>query len=182
MGTVLLAAALVSASLLGVAIADREPARDQVPATNDRTSMSLEDFSDLIRQAEFDDSEAFLGTLAPTAKGGRAGGSALTIASPSVDDQVIVIAAGLSPRERRLPYRVTLRDAQGHRMRVGMIRSVDAGGGATVGRIVRGSLIGFMYVVVRDANGVIVLEGTLGAPTALLSPSPTVLRGVPRQP
>ena len=172
-GTILLAAAIASATFAGVALSDRSSREEQLAAENDQNEVAIKHFADLIRQSEFADpeTEAFLGTLTPAEEGGTAGGSALTIMAPSVDDQVMVIVAGLPSRERRLPYRVTLRDAQGHHLAVGRIRALDSGGGATVARIVEGSLGGFVYVVIRDAHGRNVLDGMLSAPATIASPS-----------
>jgi hypothetical protein len=171
---ILLAAAIASATFVGAAISDREGTLEQVPSKVDSNTAALRDLQEVIQSFEFADPEAdaYLGTLMPAAEGGTAGGSALTIVAPSVDDQVMVIVAGLPRAERRLPYRVSLRDAAGHRLPVGKILVLDAGGGARVARIVDGNLDGFVHVIVRDARGHVVLDGTLSEPTSIATPSP----------
>ncbi len=173
-GAILLAAAVVSATFVGAAISDREGTQEQVPARVENDTKALRDLQEVIRSFEFADpeAEAYLGTLMPAAAGGTAGGSALTIVAPSVDDQVMVIVAGLPRGDRRLPYRVVLRDATGHRLHVGRVAALDAGGGATVAKIVTGSLSGFVNVIVRDARGHVILEGSLSEPTSIATPSP----------
>ncbi len=173
-GVILLAAAIASATFAGAALSDRQGTQEQIPATVDRNTEALDALRRVILQSEHSDpeAEAYLGTLMPAAEGGTAGGSALTIVAPSVDDQVMIIVAGLPRAERRLPYRVSLRDVAGHRLLVGTITVLDAGGGATVARIVTGSLSGFVHVLVRDARGHVVLDGTLTEPTSIVTPSP----------
>lgn len=173
-GVILLAAAIASATFVGAALSDREGTQEQVPAKVDANTEALRDLREVIQSFEFadPDAEAYLGTLMPAAEGGTAGGSALTIVAPSVDDQVMVIVAGLPRGDRRLPYQVSLRDAAGHRLPVGKIAALDAGGGATVARIVTGTLSGYVHVIVRDARGHVVLDGMLSEPTSIATPSP----------
>jgi hypothetical protein len=172
-GIILLAAAVALAGLgTGAVLAHRSGRAAQIASQAQQQNAELARFRQLIQTAAFVDpaTEAALGTLEPP-HAGTGSGSALTIVSPSQDDQVIVIVTGL--RQKAGPYTVMLEAARpGRTLSVARIRRLDSGGGATVARVVSRDLAGFGGVVVRDARGRIVLQGTLGAEAPMSSPSP----------
>ncbi len=172
-GVILLAAAVALAGLgTGAVLAHRSGRTAQIASQAQQQNEELARFRQLIQSAAYVDpaTEAALGTLDPV-HDGPGSGSALTIVSPTVDDQVIVIVTGLRPKGA--PFTVTLEAARpGRSLMVARIGHLDSGGGATVARVVSQDLTGFGRVVVRDARGRLVLTGTLGAEAPVSSPSP----------
>jgi len=172
-GVILLAAAVALAGLgTGAVLAHRSGRAAQIASQARQQNEELARFRTLIQNAAYVDpgTEAALGTLDPPSKG-PGSGSALTIVSPTVDDQVIVIVTGM--RAKRLPFTVTLEAGRaGRTLIVAKIRRLDSGGGATVARVVGEDLSGFGRVVVRDAAGKILLIGTMGAQAPVSSPAP----------
>ncbi|MDP9296833.1 MAG: hypothetical protein M3O88_09110, partial [Actinomycetota bacterium] len=108
-----------------------------------------------------------LGELSPTPEHGTlAGGAALMLTSGSGPDYAFVILSGAD--EKRLgplPYRVYLEDASKSSLLVGRITQLDNGGGAQLIRPFGKDLLPFSRVVVRDANGRAVMQGTIGTDT-----------------
>jgi len=104
-----------------------------------------------------------LGQLTPTAQGGQGGGAVLQLVSPRLIDFSIVIVNGLDPNgSARLPYRVQLVNPQGRILRAGKITALDDEGGADVyHQFDTQDLTGFTSVQVVDANGTVVLRGTV---------------------
>ncbi|MGE5226890.1 MAG: anti-sigma factor family protein [Planctomycetaceae bacterium] len=172
---VLLAAALAVAGLGWGAVMAGRAARTQDQAAQDaaRSHDALVQLEKVISDAMFSDAntEALLGVLHP-APGLDAGGSALEIVSPSVDDRVLVIVSGLPGRASALPYRVRLTDGRGHGVPIGKIHTLDADGGASIGRLVPRDLRGFAHVQILDAHGRVVLSGALEAQAPVATPSP----------
>jgi hypothetical protein len=70
-----------------------------------------------------------------------------------------------------LPYRVRLTDGRGHDAPIGRIYTLDADGGASIGRLVSRDLSGFAHVQILDARGRIVLSGALEAQAPVATPS-----------
>jgi hypothetical protein len=171
---VLLAAALAVAGLGWGAVMAGRAARTQDQAAQDaaRSHDALRQLEKVISDAVFADAntEALLGVLQP-APGLDAGGSALAIWSPTVDDRVLVIVSGLPDRASALPYRVRVTDGRGRRVPIGKIRALDANGGASIGRLVPRDLRGFTHVQVLDAGGRVVLSGALEAQAPIATPS-----------
>lgn len=171
-GVTLLAAAILLAALgTGAVFANRaERARLQADRTALQQDQMLLRFGEAVASAQFADPSADVLTGMLGATHGRGTGSALTIVSPSADDQVIVLVNDLPDRE--LPLTVTITNAKGRTLGLGDIRRLDSDGGATFARNVPGGLDGFVDVMIRDARGRIVLRGSLAAQTAVATPSP----------
>lgn len=109
------------------------------------------------------------GRLAPT-PGRRGGGAALVLVSPSILDLAMVIVNGLDPKDAALPFRVSLENGEGATLGVGKVTSLDADGGAQVFNQFTRDLSSFTRVVVKDATGVVVLQGTVGPSSLLTGP------------
>jgi len=169
---IVLAAAVALAGLgAGAVLARRGDHAAELASQAQQQHGELARFRQFIQNAAFVDpgTEAALGNLTPRGKG-SARGSALTIVSPNVADQVIVIVNGL--KDGGEPLTVTLVGRRGRSLLVARIRRLDAGGGATVASIVKNDLSSYKRVVVRDAAGRVVLSGTLGAEAPVSSPTP----------
>lgn len=106
--------------------------------------------------------DTHLGQLSPVATG-AGGGFALQLVSPTILDFSMVIVNGLDPAETDpLPYRVRLVNADGQELRAGRIEELDADGRAEVfHQFKRADLTGFTSVVIVDADGDVVLSGTV---------------------
>jgi putative zinc finger protein len=97
--------------------------------------------------------------LSPRLRPGR--GDALVLLSPEGDDLVFVLVDGLSKiRPGQLPLNVSLAH-DGAQLAVGQIRTLDDGGGGGVYRTFRQDLSDVDAIVIHDANGKVVLHGTL---------------------
>jgi len=170
--TLLAAAILLAALGTGVVMANRaERLRLQAARTALQQDEMLSRFGEAVTSAQFSDpgADVLTGMLATT-HGQQGAGSALTIVSPSSDDQVIVLVSDLPARV--LPLTVTIAGARGRTLELGAIRRLDSGGGATFARIVPGSLDGFVDVTILGVHGRVLLRGTLAAETAVASPTP----------
>jgi putative zinc finger protein len=168
-------AAMVAVSGLGWgAVMAGHAARleEQAAILERRQQNALENFERLVQTLEFSDpeAEAFLGALA-SPRGGPAFGSAVSLVTPAVDDQVIVVVGGL-PRGVREPYRVFIADDGRHTIFLGTIVTLDSGGGATIARQIPSDLQTFRRVIVRDARDRVVLRGLLEAHSSIPSPAP----------
>jgi hypothetical protein len=134
----------------------------------------VERFRDLLNTAEFGDAEdeAFIATLAPTAPGGG-GGSALTVVSPSITDMAIVLVNGVPPEARvSLPFAVRLRGPDGALM-VGRIdKDAFDDDGAAIVMHEFFDLAGYDTVIVRDADGRVVMHGEMQTRASVASPTP----------
>jgi hypothetical protein len=139
-----------------------------------RQEEALHRFADFVDEAAFADpkNEVFVGTLRA---GGRApgGGAALTLASPTSRDVAIVMLTGVRPSdEHPLPYRVSLLSDRRRTLTVGRIRALDEGGGAAISRQFDLDLASFTGVVVTDATGEVVVQGSVSPRATLATPSP----------
>lgn len=138
-----------------------------------RSQSAVERFRDLLNSAEFGDpeDEAFLGTLEPTDPGGGSG-SALTLVSPSIVDLAIVLIDGVPDESRALlPLAVRMRGDDGAVM-VGRIEKGDldeSGAGIVMHEFA--DLTGYDTVIVRSANGDVVMSGSLETRATVASPS-----------
>ena len=172
-GVTLLAAAILLAALgTGAVLANRA---ERLHLQRERAALQQDEilhrFGDAITSAQFADPGADVLTGMLTAPDGRPGtGSALTIVSPSADDQAIVMVSDLP--ERALPLTVSVVNAKGRAVELGSIRVLDSGGGATFARVVPDGLAGFAGVVIRDARSRVVLRGDLAEQTVVTTPSP----------
>lgn len=142
--------------------ADRFEARAE-QAERERAA-ALERFqrilTSVVPDQELPTSETHLGQLSPT-PGGQGGGAVLQLVSERMLDFTIVIVNGLDP-DGRLPYRVELENAAGVVLKAGSIGELDADGGAEVFRQFRNKdLTGFTTVRVLDAEGQVLLGGTV---------------------
>lgn len=114
----------------------------------------------VVPDQELPASETHLGQLSPTA-GAQGGGAVLQLVSDRMLDFTIVIVNGLDPGGA-LPYRVELENAAGVVLKAGVIGELDADGGAEVFRQFRNKdLTGFATVRVLDAEGQVLLGGTV---------------------
>jgi hypothetical protein len=90
------------------------------------------------------------------------GGDALVLLSPSSDDVVLVAFTGLSDLSaRRLPLEVWLESDGVPDVMVGTVGTLDTGGGGGVSKWFVESLRPYDAIVVRDARGRVLLNGTL---------------------
>lgn len=172
-GVTLLAAAILLAAVgTGAVFANRrEAARLQTERTALQQDEMLHRFGEAVSSARFADPSADVLTGMLAAPDGQQGaGSALTIVSPSADDQAIVLVSDLP--DRVLPLTVTITNGKGRELELGSIRRLDSAGGATFARIVPGGLDGFVDVVIRGPRDRVVLRGGLAAQTAVATPTP----------
>ena len=162
-------AALVAVSGLGwgaVMAGRAERFADRAAEAEQRQVQALEGFQKLLLQLvpepERPAQETFLTQLSPQ-QGGKGGGAALELVSPTRLDFVIVMVSGLDPLDAEAsPYRVTLSNAAGEIVRVGKILELDADGAADLIRQFEDrDLSGFTEVQVTDARGHVVLAGTV---------------------
>jgi hypothetical protein len=173
--SVIAAAVAVSALGWGVAMAGKEERlRARITEVQTQKGQMLRRIDALVGDQVFQatGNRAYLGTLAPTS-GGVGGGSALTWTSPTITDFTIVTVAGLPPGdEDALPYRIWIvNDATGKKLAVGApVGRLDADGGAMRVQNVD-DLAGFRTVLVTDASGRVVLQGTVGSEAVLASPA-----------
>ena len=95
----------------------------------------------------------------------QGGGQAMVFTSRQQEDWVLVVLGGLSPKDQ--PYGVTIQDASGDVLSVGMALRLDRGGGAYLWKSFTASLAPYTRVVVTDASGHVVMTGSAGddAPT-----------------
>jgi predicted anti-sigma-YlaC factor YlaD len=142
-----------------------------------KTQAALDAFRKIVAQPEFNDpgNEVYLGTLASDTAGATAGGSALTLASPSTPDVAIVMVNGfdLTAYEGALPFRVFLTAERGKTLRVGKkIKVLDSGGGAIVSAQFELDLSRYTGVEVLDKDGNVVLYGSVSRRPSITTPSP----------
>jgi len=138
-----------------------------------RSQSAIERFRDVINGLEFGAAEdqAFIATLASTTPGGG-GGSALTIVSPSITDMAIVLVNGVPPEARvSLPFAVRLRGPAGALM----LGRIDKDGfdddGAAIVMHEFFDLAGYDTVIVRDADGRVVMHGEMETRATVASPT-----------
>jgi predicted anti-sigma-YlaC factor YlaD len=167
--TLLLAAAIVVAGIgVGTVFAGHQ-AQQRLEADRQafEQTQTLERFGLVASQLD-PATKIFTGTLA--APSGPGTGAGLTLVSPAVQDQLVVIVNDVQARS--LPLSVSISDENRHIFEVGEITHLDTSGSATFASIVGASLRDFTEVVVRDAKGRVALRGTLAAETTVASPAP----------
>jgi hypothetical protein len=174
--SVIAATIAVSALGWGTAMAGRaERFRESAAQAQVDQFTAISSFKDVIDAAAVDPANrVFLAQLAPTV-GHVGGGSALTLVSPSITDFVMVTVAGLPPGDAgATPYEVWIvSDVTGQRLRVGKpIRRLNPDGSAEALVQNARDLSDFHTVVVTDAQGAVVLRGTVGSQAVVASPSP----------
>jgi hypothetical protein len=148
--------------------------QDQADAALRQQQAALDQFAHFIGTAPFSnpDNRVFLGTLTPSGID-AAGGTAVTLVSPTISDIAFVVVIGLPPDEReRLPYTVKLLATGRPPLTVGRISRLDADGGATVASQFKVDLSPYQHVVVRDAQGHEVLSGWVTINTAAVDSPP----------
>jgi hypothetical protein len=137
--------------------------RDRAAVAEQRRVAALEEFQHVLvgLPVRVPADATYLGQLAPV-PGGVGGGAALLYSSPAVEDFSIVILNGLPLEDpSALPLSITLRNPAGVVIRAGRITSLDAdGGGEVLHRFAR-DIRSFSEVVVRDASGHLLFEGTV---------------------
>jgi hypothetical protein len=159
----------------GAVMAGRAARSDEAVKREAIMSQSaVERFRDLLNTAEFGDAEdeAFIATLTPTLPGGG-GGSALTVVSPSITDMAIVLVNGVPPEARvSLTFAVRLRGPEGALM----VGRLDKDGfdddGAAIVMHEFFDLAGYDTVIVRDADGRVVMHGEMQTRASVASPTP----------
>ncbi len=141
-------------------------------ATQDQETIAGR-FEQLLQSLPFQDpqNEVRIGTMAPSS--GTGGGSAITLMSPTIMDMAVVMLSQLPPpATHTLPYQVRLVGPHRPPLDVGKIARLDSGGNAIISHDFSGSLAGYERVVVRNAQGKVILAGDLGTRASLASPSP----------
>lgn len=177
-GAVALIAAMIAISGLGwgaVMAGRAERLQDQVRIANDRTKAAQESLARLLAQTTFGNHDAvFVGTL-QAGVGSPAGGAALVeLTSMAEPDFAIVSVIGVPPTEvDRLPFTVTLESSDGASVRVGKIKQLTTSGEADIGQFFKRDLSGLNQVFVRDAQGSLVMFGTVALRDPVPSPSPS---------
>ena len=167
-GAAIVAAFVAVASLgWGAVMAGRaERFEDRARTAEAQRVAALEQFQKVLAATvpgtELPTSDTHLGQLTPTAQG-QGGGAVLQLVSPHLIDFSIVIVNGLDPgAAARLPYRVQLLNADGRILRAGKITALDDEGGADVyHQFDTQDLTGFTSVQVVDADGAVVLRGSV---------------------
>jgi hypothetical protein len=132
-------------------------------------------FQDVLSGLEFSDpsNEVSVANLTTGTRGATASGSAVTLVSSTTPDVAIVMVNGFRQADAQgLPFRVFLRSERGRMLRVGVIRSLDTGGGAIAFRRFDLDLSGFNGIEVRSVDGSIVLQGSVTLQSAISTPSP----------
>lgn len=142
-----------------------------------KTADVAREFAKFLNSQEFADpgNRVFLGTLTSDTRGATAGGSALTLASPSNADIAIVMVNGVraSDAEAQLPFRVFLTSEHGgRRLFVGRIALLDSGGGSIVSKQFELDLSRFTGIEVLDKSGAVVLHGSVSPRPSITTPSP----------
>jgi putative zinc finger protein len=167
-GAAIVAGFIALASLgWGAAMAGRAARfEDRAAAVDRRSAAAFDRMKVILNQlvpGAASSNETHLAQLTPTAAG-SGGAFALQLVSPRLIDFALVMVNGIDPATAadELPYRVQLLNAAGDVLRVGAITSLDAEGGADVYRQFDAiDLTGYTTVRVLDADGVVVLRGTI---------------------
>jgi hypothetical protein len=135
------------------------------------------DFARFIDSAQFNDpdNQVYLGSLSSDTRGATAGGSALTLVSPSIPDVAIVMVNGIRVAETqtKLPLRVFVTtDVGRRRLLVGRIKALDTGGAAILSRRFDLSLSRYTGIEVLDRDGNVVLHGSVSPRPSITTPAP----------
>jgi type II secretory pathway pseudopilin PulG len=161
------AAAIAVASLgWGMAMAHRaESAKAAAAQAVQRQQDVMNQFIKVLnRPALFTDprNRLSIGTLIPSAKAG--GGEAITLTSPTRVDFAFVSVTKLpTPAPSSLPYTVVLSDGQDNEFVVDKIPKLDGDGGFQAFREFPMDLSSYTKVIVRDANGRTLLQGSVAS-------------------
>lgn len=177
---VLVAALAAMLAVLGTgwgAVMAGRAARSDDAALRDRIGRqsAVERFQDMLNTLEFGDNEGevFIGTLDPSTIGAGSG-NALTIVSPSIIDMAVVQVEGIPPEARELlPFAVRLRGEDGVLM-VGRLKKGeldDSGAGTVTAEFL--DLAGYDTVIVRDADGHVVMSGAMRIRAVVASSTPS---------
>lgn len=136
---------------------------------------AVERFRAMLNTLEFGDNEGevFIGPLEPAIVDGGSG-NAFTLVSPSMIDMVFVLIDGVPAEARELlPFAVRLRGDDGVLM-VGRLKKGeldDSGAGTVAAEFL--DLAGYDMVIVRDADGHVVMSGTMRIRAVVASSTPT---------
>ena len=159
----------VSGLGFGAAMAGRaERFEVRAAAADERRLASLEQFrrilAGVVPGRTLPPSATRLGQLSPPA-GGVGGGAVLAYVSDERYDFAVAIVSGVGGPDHPvvLPLRVTLVGPTGERLLIGRIDALDGQGHAELFREYRRDLRPFDLVEVVDADGALVLSGTLAA-------------------
>lgn len=178
----LVAAAVVAAVLAisslgwGAVMAGKAAKSDEAAeVAQERQQGAVDQFRAFLLSLEFSDpeGEVLLGTLTHTRRGGGSG-SAVTLVSPSIDDIAMVLVTGIpAPERSSVPLTVTLLGHEDASLDVGTIEALDdAGSGIVVGDHLGRRLDAYDQVIVRDADGRIIMRGVISARAPIASPTP----------
>ncbi len=147
----------------GAVMAGRaERAEQQAADLREAQEAAFRRFQDVFQLPEVDPAAiAEVSTLlSPRLREGR--GDALVLLSPSGDDLAFVLVNGLNEvRPNQLPLEVRLVGNGSRQLVVGQIRTLNSSGEGGVYRTFVEGLRGFNAVVIRDARGKVLLNGTL---------------------
>lgn len=147
----------------GAVMAGRaERAEQQAADLREAQEAAFRRFQDVFQLPEVDPAAiAEVSTLlSPRLREGR--GDALVLLSPSGDDLAFVLVNGLTEvRPNQLPLEVRLVGNGSRQLVVGQIRTLNSSGEGGVYRTFVEGLRGFNAVVIRDARGKVLLNGTL---------------------
>lgn len=147
----------------GAVMAGRaERAEQQAADLREAQEAAFRRFQDVFQLPEVDPAAiAEVSTLlSPRLREGR--GDALVLLSPSGDDLAFVLVNGLTEvRPNQLPLEVRLVGNGSRQLVVGQIRTLNSSGEGGVYRTFVEGLRGFNAVVISDARGKVLLNGTL---------------------
>ncbi|MGH2680088.1 MAG: zf-HC2 domain-containing protein [Actinomycetota bacterium] len=148
----------------GAVMAGRaERAEEQAADARERQRDAFARFEEVLSDLPGLDPEAIVEVstlLSPRLRQGR--GDALVLLSPSGDDLAFVLVDGLAGvRPDQLPLEVRLVTDGERRLVLGEIRTLNSGGGGGVYRNFAEDLTEVSAVVIRDARGKVLLNGTL---------------------
>jgi type II secretory pathway pseudopilin PulG len=147
----------------GAVMAGRaERAEQQAADLREAQESAFRRFQDVFQLPEVDPAAiAEVSTLlSPRLREGR--GDALVLLSPSGDDLAFVLVNGLTGlRANQLPLEVKLAGNGSRQLVVGQIRTLNSSGEGGVYRTFVEGLRGYNAVVIRDARGKVLLNGTL---------------------
>ncbi len=141
----------------------------------DEQADAAQRFQQLLAELEFADpsNQVSVANLTAETRGATASGSAVTLASSTTPDVAIVMVNGFGPSDAEgLPFRVFLFSERGRMLRVGVIRSLDSGGGAIAFRRFNLDLSRYTGIEVRSSDGSIVLQGSVTLQNAISTPAP----------
>jgi putative zinc finger protein len=148
----------------GAVMAGRaERAEERAAAAADKQQKAIANFQELIQDLEGADPANIVEVATLMSPRQRAGdGDALVLLSPSSDDLALVLVNGLGGvRAGRFPLEVRLLSDRAGELVVGHIQALDSGGSGAVRKWFVGDLTAYSAVVVRDADGKVLLNGGL---------------------